>query len=187
MFGKYHTLKQLSVSAAVAALLAVVAVPSALGAHDSWYGYAVSETANQQSIPFTTDTLGGNGKPEQAGSQGYRFTTDTLGGNGKPEQAASPGYRFTTDTLGGNGHPTLQRGYDPQAYVYGGASPAVAKAIQAVGQGKTSAPAVVFSSPNGASFNWGDAAVGAGIAFGLMLLLLGGAMLRTGKRGVLTA
>ena len=33
MFGKHHTLKQLSVGVAVAASVAVVAVPSALGAH----------------------------------------------------------------------------------------------------------------------------------------------------------
>jgi hypothetical protein len=125
-------------------LLAVVAVPSALGAHDSWYGNAVSQTASRHSIPFSTGTLGGNG------------------------------------------HVTQVSGYDPQAYVYGGAPPAVAKAIQALGRGRTASPPVAPGS-SAASFSWGDAGVGAGTAAGLMLLLLGGARLRMNKRSVLTA
>ena len=107
MFCKRHTLKQLSVGIAVAASLAVVAVPSALGAHDSWYRNAVSQTASRQSVPFITDTLGGNGH--------------------------------------------------------------------------------VATGPSGTSFSWGDAGVGAGIAAGLMLLLLGGTRLRMNNRSVLTA
>jgi hypothetical protein len=165
MFGKHHTLKQLSVGIAVAASLAVVAVPSALGAHDSWYRNAVSQTASRQSVPFITDTLGGNGNSEQATVRGYRFITDTLGGNG---------------------HVTQVSGYNPQAYVYGGASPAVSKAIQALGNGRTASPPVATGS-SGTSFSWGDAGVGAGIAAGLMLLLLGGTRLRMNKRSVLTA
>ncbi len=128
MFCKRHTLKQLSVGIAVAASLAVVAVPSALGAHDSWYRNAVSQTASRQSVPFITDTLGGNGNSEQATVRGYRFITDTLGGNGH-----------------------------------------------------------VATGPSGTSFSWGDAGVGAGIAAGLMLLLLGGTRLRMNNRSVLTA
>ena len=128
MFGRHHTLKQLSVGIAVAASLAVVAVPSALGAHDSWYRNAVSQTASRQSVPFITDTLGGNGNSEQATVRGYRFITDTLGGNGH-----------------------------------------------------------VATGPSGTSFSWDDAGVGAGIAAGLMLLLLGGTRLRMNKRSVLTA
>ena len=43
------------------------------------------------------------------------------------------------------------------------------------------------SSAGGTGFNWGDAGIGAGLAAGLVLLLLLGAMrLRTSRRGVLT-
>jgi hypothetical protein len=160
MFGKNHMLK-LAGGIATAATIAVVAVPSALGAQDTWYGYAVSLTQSAHATPLITDTLGGNGHPKQT----------------------VQGYRFITDTLGGNGHAR----YNPAAYVYGGSSPAVAKAIQALGNGQNPAPSV-SSSPSGTGFSWGDAGVGAGIAAGLMLLLLAGARLRTNnKRSVLAA
>ena len=160
MFGKHHMLK-LAGGIATAASIAVVAAPSALGAQDNWYGHAVSLTQSAHATTFITDTLGGNGHPKQA----------------------VQGYRFITDTLGGNGH----AGYNPAAYVYGGASPAVAKAIQALGNGQTPSPSV-GSSPSGNGFDWGDAGIGAGVAAGLMLLLLGGALLRTNsKRSVLAA
>lgn len=144
MFGKHNTLKQLSTGIAVAAFLALAAVPSALGAHDSWYGNAVSQNANRPSVTFITDTLGGNG------------------------------------------HVSQTRGYSSQAYVYGGASPAVSKAIQALGHGRGSAP-VVASSRSGNGFDWSAAGVGAGgIAAGLLLLLLCGTLLRMNKRGAIT-
>lgn len=163
MFGTHHTLKQLSTGIAVAAFLAVVAVPSALGAHDSWYRNVASQNANRPSVTLITDTLGGTGRP-----------------------AAVQGYRFITDTLGGNGHVPQTSGYSSQAYVYGGASPAVAKAIQALGDGPGSSP-VVASSPSSDSFSWGTAGVGAGaIVGGLLLLLLCGALLRMNKRGAIT-
>ena len=163
MFGKHHTLKQLSTGIAVAAFLAVVAVPSALGAHDSWYGNAVSQNANRPSVTFTTDTLGGTGRP-----------------------ATVQGYRFITDTLGGNGHVSQTSGYSSQAYVYGGASPAVSKAIQALGHGPGSSP-VVASSPSSDGFSWGTGGVGAGVIVGgLLLLLLCGTLLRMNKRGAIT-
>ena len=41
MFGMHHTLKQLSVGVAAAASVAIVAVPSALATHDTWYRNAV--------------------------------------------------------------------------------------------------------------------------------------------------
>ena len=144
MFRKHHTLKQLSTGIAVAAFLAVVAVPSALGAHDSWYGNAVSQNANR------------------------------------------PSATFITDTLGGNGHVSQMSGYSSQAYVYGGASPAVSKAIQALGHGPGSSP-VVASSPSSDGFSWGTAGVGAGVIVGgLLLLLLCGTLLRMNKRGAIT-
>jgi hypothetical protein len=68
MFGKHHTLKQLSAGVALAASVAVVAVPSALGMHDSWYRNAVSQTASRPSVTFITDTLGGNGQAPQVSS-----------------------------------------------------------------------------------------------------------------------
>jgi hypothetical protein len=110
MFGKQHTLKQLFGGIAIAAFLAVVAVPSAFAGS------------------FITDTLGGNGYPkatpdaferavaiheawqvraQQARTQqaqGMTFITDTLGGNGSPK-ATPQGMTFITDTLGGNGSP----------------------------------------------------------------------------------
>src|SRR5260370_41140311 len=81
MFGMQHTFKRLSGGIAVAALVAIVAVPSAL------------------SMTVITDTLGGNGSPKAAPdaferavaihnaqqNQGVRFITDTLGGNGYPK------------------------------------------------------------------------------------------------------
>jgi hypothetical protein len=147
MFGKHHTLKHCSVGIAAAASVAVVAVPSALAAHDTWYRNAVSQASVRPSVPFTTDTLGGNGQVTQV------------------------------------------RGYDPQAYVYGGASPAVSKAIQDRGFGRTaSPPVVVASASSGTSFSWGDAGIGAGIAAGLLLLfLLTGTRLRMHKRSAITA
>jgi hypothetical protein len=145
MFGKHHTLKQFSAGIAVAATFAVVAVPSALGAHDSWYRNAVSQTASRPSVAFITDTLGGNG--------------------GQGTQASN---------------------YNPQAYVYGGASPAVSKAIQALGYGRTASPPVAAST-NDSNFSWGAAGVGAGmVAAGLLLLLLCGTLLRMNKRSAIT-
>jgi hypothetical protein len=165
MFGKHHTLKQLSTGIAVAASLAVVAAPSALGAHDSWYRNAVSQTASRPSVAFITDTLGGNSHSAKATMQGYRFITDTLGGNGKSTQASN---------------------YNPQAYVYGGASPAVSKAIQALGHGRTASPPVAAST-NDSNFSWGAAGVGGGmVVAGLLLLLLCGTLLRMNRRSAIT-
>jgi hypothetical protein len=216
MFGMQHTFKQLSAGIAIAAFVAVVAVPSAF------------------SSGFITDTLGGNGSPKAtpdaferavaiheawqvraqqapSQSQGMRFITDTLGGNGFPKatpdvferavaihealqaqaqaravlmaQAQVWGTRVT-DTPSGNGRPATPGGYNPGAYVNGGATPAVAKAIQDLGNGQTQAPSVIDGS-SGTSFNWGDAGVGAGLAACLLLLILGGTRLHTNKRGPL--
>ena len=165
MFGTHYTLKQLSRGIAVAASLAVVAAPSAFGA------------------PFITDTLGGNGHVAKA-------TPDVLAryvANHAGPATQVQGYRFITDTLGGNGNSTRVSSYNPQAYVYGGASPGVSSAIQALGHGRTASPPV-SASPTGSTFNWGDAAIGGGmVAAGLLLLLLGVTRLRMNKRPAITA
>jgi hypothetical protein len=218
MFGKHHTLKHFSVGIAAAASVAIVAVPSALAAHDTWYRNAVAQASVRPSIPFTTDTLGGNGQVTQVrgyNPQAYVYggaspavskaiqdrgfgvaaaAPSALGGhdtwyrNAVSQASSQPSVSFTTDTLGGNGQGTQVRGYNPQAYVYGGASPAVSNAIQARGFGRTAAPPVVASVSSGTSFQWGDAGIGAGIAAGLLLLLLlAGTRLRMHKRSAITA
>ena len=86
----------------LAGLVAAAAIaPSALAAHDPWYGYGVSLTQAQQSAPFITDTLapGGNGPV-----QSYRFITDTLAPGGN---APAQSYRFITDTLAPGGGPSV--------------------------------------------------------------------------------
>jgi len=180
MFGKHHTLKQLSAGVAVAASVAVVSVPSALGMHDSWYRNAVSQTANRQSAPFITDTLGGNGRVTKA-------TPDVLEryvANHAGSVPQTQGYRFITDTLGGNGQATQVSGYNPQAYVPGGSSPALSKAIQDLGYGRTASPPVAAST-NSNGFKWSDAGIGAGmLAAGLLLLC--GTLFRLNKRAAVT-
>jgi hypothetical protein len=119
-----------------------------------------------------------------------RFITDTLGGNGSPDvfersvaihealQAQAQARAVMAQAQG--------RRYNPGAYVNGGATPAVAKAIQDLGNGLTPAPSVTGGS-SGTSFNWSDAGVGAGLAACLLLLLLGGTRLRSNNRGPLAA
>jgi hypothetical protein len=180
MFGKHHTFKQLSAGVAVAASVAVIAVPSALGMHDSWYRNAVSQNASRPSVAFTTDTLGGNGHVTKA-------TPDVLAryvANHAGPVPQAQGYRFITDTLGGSGKVTKVSHYNPQAYVYGGASPELARAIQARGYGGTASPPVAAST-NSTGFNWSDAGIGAGlIAAGLLLLC--GTLFRLNKRTAVT-
>jgi hypothetical protein len=98
---------------------------------------------------------------------------DTLAGNrARPTQVQ--GLRLITDTLGGNGHAAR------------GASPSDTKAIQDLGSGRTAAPSVTGGS-GGFNFSWSDGGIGAGIAAGLLLLLVAGTRLRTyRRRGVLT-
>ncbi|MEP6812739.1 MAG: hypothetical protein ABI990_07115, partial [Actinomycetota bacterium] len=107
-------------------------------------------------------------------------------GNAVSQSANRPSVPFITDTLGGNGHVSQASGYNAQAYVYGGASPAVSTAIQALGHGRGSSP-VVASNPSSDGFGWSSAGVGAGVASaGLLLLLLCGTLFRMNKRGAIT-
>ncbi|HEY6826096.1 MAG TPA: hypothetical protein VI259_04505 [Gemmatimonadaceae bacterium] len=61
--------------------------PSSAAGHDNWYGYALSLTRAQQSIPFITDTLAPGGT---APVQSYRFITDTLAPGGGPSVVSGP-------------------------------------------------------------------------------------------------
>src|SRR6266849_926762 len=116
MFGTQHTLKRLFGGIAIAAFLAVVAVPSAFAGS------------------FITDTLGGNGYPKATPDVFERAVARHEAWQLRAQQARSQaqGMRFITDTLGGNGYPaTKPSGYNPGGYVNGGMSPEVAKSIQA--------------------------------------------------------
>src|SRR5581483_11858933 len=87
-----------------------------------------------------------------------RIITDTLGGNGRP--AATPAYTFITDTLGGNGHPAAAPGFTFITDTLGG----------------NGGPGVITAAHTG--FDWGDAGLGAGAAFGGLTLLFGSVRLR---------
>ena len=174
MFGKHHTLARLSSGIAIAASLAVMAVPSALAA------------GNTRS--FITDTLGGNGSPKAAQDAVDRY----LGSH-----ATAQGEAFAWDRLGANGQPVRPTSSSPGSYVNAGMSAAVAQSNQAPAtktqfnhRQSTQAPptrTAALSSVGGTGFSWGDAGIGAGLAAGLLLLLLLGAVrLRTSRRGVLT-
>src|SRR5947209_6653616 len=98
---------------ALALALAALAVPMAqskvtpagkYGPQDPWAYNLIHDSA--QAVPLTTDKLGGNSHAKAPNAPNYRFITDTLGGNGSAARST--------------------RSYDPRAYVYGGASPAVA-------------------------------------------------------------
>jgi hypothetical protein len=144
--------------------LAALAVPTAQGKAtlagkygqlDPWAYNLIHQST--QAVPFITDTLGGSGHPNKPAAQGYRLITDTLGGNGSAARS--------------------MRSYDPGAYVYGGASPAVARQIQVAGYGRPTPVASVTVVGRGLSFSWSDAGVGAGVAFAAMLLTVGVATL----------
>jgi hypothetical protein len=175
MFGKHNTLTRLSSGIAIAASLAVIAVPSAL--------------ATTSSRSFITDTLGGNGSPKAAPDAIGRY----VGSHATPQ-----GKAFAWDTLGANGQPVRPTGSYPNYYVNAGMSAAVAQSNQAPAtrtqfnhrestQAQPSREAAV-SSVGGTGFNWGDAGIGAGLAAGLLLLLLlAGTRLRTNRRGAVIA
>jgi hypothetical protein len=190
MFGMQHTFKRLSGGIAVAAFVAVVAVPSAL------------------SMTVITDNLGGNGSPKAAPDaferavaihtarqarqvQGVTFITDTLGGNGSPatdlfERSVAIREARAAHVQAAAVVKSLR--YNPGAYVNGSASPTVAKAIQDRGYGLTSTPSVTGGS-TGNGFNWGYAGIGLGLTAGLLLLalLLAGPRPRQPRRSVRTA
>lgn len=104
MFPSKHTIARLAARVAVAASLAALAVPAALGGtnpnrgHDQWFNYAVSLNSNS-TVPFISDTLAPGGRSTPL--QGARLITDTLapGGHSAPHRR----YRLITDTLAPGG------------------------------------------------------------------------------------
>ena len=96
MFRTKLTLAGIAAAAALA--------PSALAAHDSWYGYATSLTKAQQTAPFITDTLAPGGTTSVGdrdpwygyavsltqAQQSPRFITDTLAPGGGPSVVSVP-------------------------------------------------------------------------------------------------
>jgi hypothetical protein len=148
----------------------------------------------------------------KAAMSGHRTAADARGGNGSPKATPdifersvairewhearaqaravlaqqAQGTTFITDTLGGNGHAPQVGGDNPRAYVNGGASPAVVRAVQDLGNGRTAAPSVIGGS-SGSGFSWTDAGVGAATVAGSMLVLVGSGLLLLRRRSGLTA
>jgi anti-sigma-K factor RskA len=158
MFGKHLRLKRFLGGIVVTAVVAVVAVPSALSSTSSRGGTA--------SAPDVLARYVANHTGEAAQQvQGYRFVTDTLGGTRQPvaAQQVQPN-RFTSDTIAD------VHGYNANAYVSGGSTPAVAKATQDLGYGRTTAP-VQAGGSGGSSSSWRDIGIASGAALLLVLML----------------
>ena len=88
-----------------------------------------------------------------------------------------------------SGVPQLQvEGLRWQAMAKAYETPGITAAGAALSNAKhTAYPVSVVQTTMSDGFNWGDAGIGAGLAAGLLLLLLAGTRLRTQKRGVLAA
>jgi hypothetical protein len=141
MFGKQIRLRPFLGGIVVTAAIAVVGVPSALASTSAPVGTSTtppdpSQNTGSASAALQGYTTSGPGVT-QAQPQGYRFITDTLGGNGHSVQASQlQPNRFTSDTIA-DANP-----YSTSAYVHGGASPTLARAIQHLGFGRSQAPVV---------------------------------------------
>ena len=159
MFGKQLRLKRFLGGIVVTAAVAVVAVPSALSTTSSRSGTEGSE-------PDALARYVANHAGEAQQVQGYPFITDTLGGTRHPVAVlqVQPN-RFTSDTIAD------VHGYNPNAYVSGGSTPAVAKATQDLGYGRTAAP-VQTGGSGGNSSTWKDIGI-ASVAALLLVLMLG--------------
>ncbi|MGZ6645806.1 MAG: hypothetical protein ACXVFT_28705 [Solirubrobacteraceae bacterium] len=185
MFGKHLRLKRFLGGIVVTAAVAVVAVPSALSSTSSRGG-----TAGAAPDALARYVANHAGETQQV--QGYRFITDTLGGTRhvvQAQQVQSAGPYIGTlpagYTLGGMRHPATQvqpnrftsdtfadvHGYNPNAYVSGGSTPAVANATQDLGYGRTTAPAQTGGS-SGSGSTWRDIGI-ASLAALLLVLMLG--------------
>ena len=187
MFGKQLRLKRFLGGIVVTAAVGIVVVPSALSSTSSRGG--AEGTAPDALARYVANHAG-----EAQQVQGYRFVTDTLGGTRHVVQAQQvqgagpyigtlpPGYtlggsshhaqaqqvrpnRFTSDTIAD------VHGYNPNAYVSGGSAPAVAKATQDLGFGRTAAP-VQAGGSSGDSSTWRDIGI-ASLAALLLVLMLG--------------
>ena len=187
MFGKHTTLTRLSSGIVIAASVAVVAASSAFATPD-WYGYythgaGTSSAAPDAVVRYLNAHAGGSPKAAQDAVDRY------LG-----NYATAQGKAFAWDRLGANGLPERPTVSSP-VHVNAGMSTEVAQSIrpgdptQFNNRQPTQAPPITaaLSSAGGNGFSWGDAGIGAGLAAGLLLLLLlGAARLRTSRRGVLT-
>jgi hypothetical protein len=158
MFGKHLRLKRFLGGIVVTAAVAVVAVPSALSSTSSRSG-----TAGAAPDALARYVANHTGVAQQV--QGYRFVTDTLGGTRHPvaAQQIQPN-RFTSDGIAD------VHGYNPNAYVSGGSTPAVASATQDLGHGRTASP-VQTGGSSGNSSIWKDAGIASGAALLLVLML----------------
>ena len=173
MFGKQLRLKRFFGGIVVTAAVGVVVVPAALSSTSAQGGWAGS-------APDVLARYVANHGGEMQQTQGYRFVTDTLGGAQHlvVTQHVAPN-RFTSDPIAG------VHGYNPNAYVFGGSTPAFAQAAQDLGYGTTPAPAAT-GSPTGTGPNWKDIGIAAGFVAALLLLLLASTQIRNGRRGGVT-
>jgi hypothetical protein len=173
MFGKQIRLRPFLGGIVVTAAIAVVGVPSALASTNARVG-------SEASAPDAVARFLLNHRVAVQQVVGYRFITDTLGGARQPVQVGQlQPSRFTSDTIA-DVNP-----YSPSAYVNGGASPAVAQAIQDHGFGPGQTP-VVTGSSSGTSSNWRDIGIAALGAL-LLVLLLGAIRAGRDKPSVRTA
>jgi hypothetical protein len=159
MFGKHLRLKRFLGGIVVTAAVAVVAVPSALSSTSSQGG--TGGAAPDALARYVTNHTG-----DAQQVQGYRFVTDTLSGTRDPvaAQHVQPN-RFTSDTIAD------VHGYNPNAYVSGGSTLAVAKATQDLGYGRTAMP-VETGGSSGNSSSWKDIGI-VSLAALLLVLMLG--------------
>jgi hypothetical protein len=183
MFRKHLRLRKFFGGIVVLAAIPVVAVPSALAMTSTGGGGVTAPDAVSRYL------LNNSGPAQHV--QGYRFITDTLGGTRHLVQATQPQVqpnRFTSDTFAPAPAVATVHGYNSSAYVHGGATPAVAKAIQDSGSGRTAAPVVadVSAVSNGGGSNWKDFAI-VGLGALLLVALLGGFRPRRNKGTVSTA
>lgn len=168
MFGMQHTFKQLSGGIAVAAVVAIAAVPSAF--------------SMTRAVPYVNGGM--SAAVAQSNQQPLRASLPFAYGGmsvavAQSNQTSGQASNASPYAYGGNSAQFAKTIESP--YAYGGNSPRFATGIQ--DKGLTSAPSVT-ANPSG--FNW---KLGGGIAAGviLLLLLIGGQRPRQNRRSVRTA
>jgi ABC-type sugar transport system substrate-binding protein len=86
-----HMFRRSVLAVAAAALLAAPSAlaggTSQLGPHDTWYPYARSLMKAQQPDPWLRYAIALTSRARSAEQTSLSFTTDTLGGSGHPQQA----------------------------------------------------------------------------------------------------
>jgi hypothetical protein len=174
MFPSKHTIARLAGGFTVAAALASLSAPAALGhttpygGYDPWFKNAIA-SQHSQPDPWFNNALAKQrslATPTSHSKQtGYRFITDTLAPGGS---APVQGYRFITDTLAPGGSAPVQ-GY---RFITDTLAP-----------GGGASPVGTQSSPPG--FNWADAGIGAGAVVSGLIVLLGGTLLTVRRRNTI--